>query len=265
MSAPPPASPSRFSLWLNPEGVFVLIAAAVTAVVASMPIIVLPGVLAYGILTYLRYGRAQAAEAAKAASPFAPDLSHLAPAYATRVARAVALQQAIFEQLESADAEHRALLAGTTDKIRPLVEAAAKLAQKLQDLDRHLAATSPGDLARETRDLERRIREAHDPTAREGFERALEQHKTKTAVFEELAARRERLDAQLLNVEKSLDTVRTQLLRIQSADTAASGAERLRIGETLDALSVDVEAVAETVDDAPIALKRMERGPAGRP
>ena len=47
--------PGPLSIWFNPAGVLVLLAAAVTAAVASMPLILVPGVLAYGILVFLKY------------------------------------------------------------------------------------------------------------------------------------------------------------------------------------------------------------------
>lgn len=249
------SKPSALSIWLNPGGVVVLLAAAVTAAVASMPIVLVPGFLAYGILTFLRYQRAQTASAGAELEPVEPDVSRLQKPYAARVFRSVEIQRNILREIGSATAEHQGLLAGTPSRVRHLVEAVARMTSQLQELDRHLSTTSPHDLARETRALEQRVAEAHDPQAKEGYERGLAQQKQKTKVFEELAARRERLDAQLVNVEQALETVSTQVVRIKSTDTAAATVEGVRIAESLDQLTVDVDAVAETVDEAASAYR----------
>lgn len=249
--------PGPLQIWLNPFGVVVLLAAAVAAAVASMPVILLPGFMAYGILAFLEYQRAAAAAANDELAPLSPDTSSLQKPYAVRVQRIVAIQNAILQEVGSAAAEHQTLLAGTAGRVKHLVQAGARLTAQLQELDRHLAATSPHDLARETRALEQRVAGAHDPVAKEGYERGLAQQKQKTKVYEELAARRERLDAQLVNVEQALETVSTQIVRIKSTDTAAASTEGVRIAESLDSLTVDVDAVAETVDEAATAYRRM--------
>jgi uncharacterized coiled-coil protein SlyX/uncharacterized protein YdcH (DUF465 family) len=250
--------PGPLSLWLNPGGLVVLVAAGVTAALASMPVILVPGFLAYGILTFLRYQRAAEADANSEFAPADPDTSALQKPYAARILRSVTIQKTILLELSSAAAEHRALLAGTAARVRHLVEAVAKLTAQLQELDRHLSATSPHDLAAETRDLEKRVAAAHDAMAKEGYERALSQQKQKTKVFGELAARRERLDAQVVNVEQSLETVSTQVVRIKSTDSTAASAEGVRIAESLDALAVDIDAVAETVDEAASAYRQID-------
>lgn len=248
--------PGPLSIWFNPAGVLVLLAAAVTAAVASMPLILVPGVLAYGILVFLKY-QAQPS-GGEDLSPVIPDTTGLQKPYAARIHRSVGIQQVILREIGSAQAEHKALLAGTSSRVKHLVEAVARLTAQLQELDRHLSQTSPHDLARETRALEQLVSSAHDAVAKEGYERGLAQQKAKAKVFEELAARRERLDAQLVNVEQALETVSTQVVRIKSTDTAAATVEGVRIAESLDQLTVDVDAVAETVDEAAAAYRKMD-------
>jgi hypothetical protein len=249
------SKPGPISIWLNPGGVIVLLAAAVTAAVTSIPLILVPGFLAYGILAFLRYQRG--ASSKDDLEPVLPDTSRLAKPYAARVTRSVAIQRTILGEIQSAAPEHRALLAGTPGRVRHLVEAVAKLTARLQELDRHLSATSPHDLARETKALAQLVESAQDPVAKEGYEKGLAQQKQKTKAFEELAGRRERLDAQIVNVEQVLETVSAQVVRIKSTDTAGATVEGVRIAESLDALAVDVDAVVETVDEAAATPRRM--------
>lgn len=250
--------PGPLALWFNPAGIVVLLAAAVTAAVAQMPIVLIPGVLAYGILTFLRWQRSQPAEGDELTAAI-PDTSHLAKPYAARVHRSVGIQQVILSEIASTQPAQKALLAGTGGRVKHLVEAVARLTTQLQELDRHLSQTSPHDLSRETKALEQRIANAHDPQAKEGYERGLAQQKQKVKAFEELAARRERLDAQLVNVEQALETVSAQVVRIKSTDEAAATVEGVRIAESLDQLTVDIDAVAETVDEAEAAYRKMGR------
>ncbi|MFS8070458.1 MAG: hypothetical protein ACMG6S_29185 [Byssovorax sp.] len=243
------------STWLPLEGILVLVAAGVTAVAASLPIIFVPGVLAYAILAYLRYRRF--GEAPVAAEPLRPDLSALCPEHAARVNRCASLQEQIVLEIRSADAEQRAMLAPSEDRVRGLLRSALLLAQKLQKLEAHLGAEDLKKADREAQTIERRIVEAHDPAARQSFERALLQHRQKALVIQELRAQRERGDAQLTHIELTLETVAARILRIKSAEAGAMTEGGAGIVASLDALSIEVEAAAEAVDevaeaDAPI-------------
>ena len=75
------------STWLPLEGILVLVMAGVTAAIASLPIVFVPGILAYAILAYLRYRRFREAPDGLAAEPLRPDLSTLRPEHAARVNR----------------------------------------------------------------------------------------------------------------------------------------------------------------------------------
>ncbi|MEZ4301360.1 MAG: hypothetical protein R3B70_40880 [Polyangiaceae bacterium] len=252
-----PKKPGPLSIWLNPGGVVVLLAAAVTAALTSMPIILVPGILAYALLAFLKYQAAAAKAGEEEYAPIEPDVSTLHKPYAARVLRSAAIQATILQELSVAAPDQRALLAGTAARVRTLAQSVGRLAGQLQELDRHLSATSPHDLARETRSLEERVSAASDPVAKEGYERALAQQKQKAKVYGELGARRERVDAQLVNVEQALETVKTQIVRIKST-SATSSVEGVRIAESLDQLTVDVDAVAETVDEAATAYREMD-------
>ena len=251
-----PKKTSALSIWASPEGALVVVAAGVTAVVASMPIVLVPGALAYGILTLLRWNRSKAVGRQAGVAPVEPALAGLKQPYAQRLVRSVDVQRGILQEIASASEEHKALLAATGERVRGLVEVLTKLVAQLQELDRHLSLTSPEDLERAAQELERRVQGAKDPAARGGFARALEQQRQKAQLFGELAARRERLEAQVVNVEITLETVGTQVARVKSADATAASAEGVRIEEMLDALAIDADAVAETVDDAASAYER---------
>ena len=242
-SAPP------LSTWLPLEGILVLVAAGVTAATASLPIVLVPGVLAYAILTYLRFCRWREASDGLAAEPLRPDLSTLRPEHAARVNRCASLQEQIVLEIRSAEAEQRAMLAPSEDRVRGLLRSALRLAEKLQKLEGHLGAEDLKKADREVQVIERRIAEAHDPSARQSFERALAQHRQKALVIEELRAHRERGDAQLTHIELTLETVAARILRIKSAEAGAMTEDGVRVVESLDALSVEVEAAAEAMDE----------------
>src|SRR6185369_7873598 len=89
-----------------------------TAMRASLPIILVPGILAYAILVYLRTRRFREAPGGLAAEPLRPDLSALRPEYASRVDRCASLQEQIVLEIRSADAEQRAMLAPSEDRVR---------------------------------------------------------------------------------------------------------------------------------------------------
>ena len=231
-----PRSPP-LSTWLSPEGIVVVAAAVATAALASLPVVLVPGALAYGILTYLRVARFRAL-----------DRPTLGRAYAARVERCARLERQILRAIEGAGAEHRAMLSSSADRVRGLARSARDLARRLQALEERLGAEDPKSAAEEASALERRAAEAHDPAAQKSYARALEQHRQRAGLIRELRARRERGDAELTRIELTLEAVSAQILRIESAEASDATAEGARVAESLDALSIEVEAAAEAVD-----------------
>ena len=238
------------STWLPPEGVAVLAAAGATAAIAAMPVVLVPGVLAYGVLSYLRYGRWKEASAKDELSLDLPDTSKLVREYATRVQRSAALGQQILAEVKNAEPSHRSMLISTAFRVKGLVASTLGLATKLAELDVRLVGIDKKGLDNEAKSLQRRVDEATDAQAKQGYERAMEQQQQKVLVVRELWGRRERIDAQLTNIELTLETVSAQILRIKSTEAANATVEGARVIESLDALSIDIDAVAETVDES---------------
>lgn len=244
--------------WLNPEGLSVLAAAGVTAAVAAMPVIVVPGVLAYGILTWLRYSRWRERAALPGSESASIDLSRLRHPYSSRVAMCVQLQTRVLAEIAGADPMHKTMLQPSIDRVRTLAHAASEMAFKLQQIDDHLSREDVRSLQNEEAFLNNRLQGAQDPVARERFERALEQHHQKVELHGELRARWERIDAQLTNIELTLETVSAQVLRIKSAEAGTASHESARVIESLNNLSVEVEALAETVEETVEASGSLE-------
>ena len=242
-------SPSApLAAWLPPEGLAVLVVAGATAWVTSLPIVFAPAILAYLILGYLRLTRAREVRAALPVEALRPDLSGLSAGYAARVERCVSLQARILDEIHGANAEQKAMLAPTDQRVRGLIQTAWELAHKLQKLDAGLGAEEPAKLAREAEALARRIAYARDPAAKQGFERALARHHQKSRVVDQLRAQWDRGDAQLVHLELALQTVSAQILRIESVDAGLGAGDGLPFVESLDALSFEVEAVDEIVE-----------------
>ena len=241
----PPSPP--LATWLPPEGLVVLAAAGSTAWMASLPIIFVPGLLAYVLLVVMRFRRFQEAVERREIEPLRPDLSALRPEYAARVSRCAGLQAQILAEIRGADAEHRAMLAPSEPRVRGLTRSAYELARRLQKIDEHLGADDLKMAVVEAQAIERRIVASDDAAVRESLAGALEQHRRKARVIHDLRADRERGDAQLTRVELTLETVAAQILRIKSADAGAVS-DGGPVVESLDALSLEVDSAAEAVD-----------------
>lgn len=242
--AKPPAS-----TFVSPEGLAVLAAAGATAALASLPIVIVPGVLAYGILTYLRVERWRDTASEAEFAPVVPSAQGLLPHHAQRVGRSVALQKQILREIQTGEASHRAMLTPNIARVRGLVESTATLTRRLQDIEVHLKSDDSRRAQNVAQDLEHRMRSTQDASARDGYGRALEQQREKLRVYGELKARGDRLDAQLATIELTLETVVAQILRIKSAEPTAAVTETERVAEALQNISIDVEALAETVDE----------------
>lgn len=252
-----PASPPIVT-FANPEGLAVLAAAGVTAAVAAMPLIVVPGVLAYGILTWLRFSRWKEQQKRAEFEPITPDLSRLRHPYSARVATCVQLQARVISEIANAETMHRSMLLASIDRVRALAGASFELAAKLQQIEEHLSREDKRTLDNEGVFLQSRVQSAQDPVARERYERAYEQHRQKLDVYQELQARYERIDAQLTTIQLTLETVSAQVLRIKSAEAGTASNESVRVIESLDALSIDVQALAETVEETVEASGSLE-------
>jgi len=233
--------------YVSPEGVLVLAAAGATAAFAAMPIVLVPGVLAYGILTWLRVERWKDAKTDDAWRPVEPPLEGLTPPNAARVVQAVNVQKHMLHEIATAAPEHRPLLAASAERARELVRSTADLTRLLQRIEALLRVAEPR-LA-EGADLERRMKQTSDAAAREGYAKALAQHREKAKALAELRGRAERYDAQLRAIQLALETAVAQVVRIKSADGGAATTESARVAEALQSLSIDVEALAETVDE----------------
>jgi hypothetical protein len=236
------------STFLSPEGLTVLAAAGVAAAATPFTVILVPGVLAYGILTWLRWGRwRQRLSAAPAAVE--PSLIGLWPPYLERAQRCLDKQRQIRADIASAGELEKPMLQSTVERVAAVTTAAVDLARKLQDIEHHLQQSDARRLPADGAALEKRLAAAQDGVARERYGRALEQLQEKTRVMSELSARRERIDAQLTNVELTLDTVAAQVVRIKSAEAGTASFESARVVETLDNVSRDVAALAESMEE----------------
>lgn len=245
-----------WTTWLSPEGLVVLGAAAGTAAAASMPLVLVPGVLAYGIVTALRYGRWRDASAAAEWAVPPPDLRNVATPYAQIVRKIHALADEILGTIRDAEPGLQKMLASSAETVKVVAPSSLRIARKLEELDRSLMAVDQRSLAREESELEARVARAQDAVAKQSFERALAQQREKSSAYRELAGRRERLDAQLTNVQLTLETVAAQVLRIKNAEDAGGASEGARIAEALDALSIEVGAAAETIDETEVPMAR---------
>jgi predicted RNA-binding protein YlxR (DUF448 family) len=248
MSQDKPASPP-VTTFANPEGIAVLVAAGLTAAVAAMPVIVVPGVLAYGILTVLRYNRWKDRQRSSQFDPLSFDLTKLRAPYSTRVTTCVELQSRVLGEIARAEPLHRTMLLPSVDRVRSLATAAFGLAGKLQQIQEYLSVENPGKLDGEGVFLRARVQSAQDAVAKERYERAYDQHRKKVEVYQELQARWERIDAQLTNIQLTLETAAAQVLRIKSAEAGTASYESVRVIESLEALSIDVQSLAETVEE----------------
>ena len=140
-----------------------LAAAGVTAAVAAMPVIVVPGVLAYGILTWLRYTRWRDRDDQAGGEPVAVDLSRLRHPYSSRAAMCVQLQSRVLADIAGADPMHKAMLQPSIDRVRSLAQAAAEMAYKLQQIDDHLSREDVRSLENEESFLKNRLQGTQDP------------------------------------------------------------------------------------------------------
>lgn len=193
--------------FFSPEGVIVLTVALATAIAGSEPLIIVPGLLAYAVLTFGRIERERSR--------------------APRIAGIVVLEGRIREAIGAVSSSDRAMLAPCAERARSLVLAATELEREIDALTKHFQAsqrTAPLPLERvPVIDVQRR----HE-------------------AMSDLTMRRDRAIAELASIELALETLLARVLAIRTNRTAAAstravretldelGVEAEAIAETLD-------------------------------
>ena len=136
------------------------------------------------------------------------------------------------------------------DELRPQVKEFARrtegLSRRATTLERHLSATTDDTLRRQIEQLRSKVQSAQDRFAREQYEAALRQKEEQRRVHGRLAAALDGIEAQLTNLQASLESIETRVVQL-----SAYGARQ--VTERCEEVARDLGILIEELD-------RFERG-----
>lgn len=158
--------------------------------------------------------------------------------------RIAANELSLAQQLATAPASARAMMASTLQQLRTAGRLAVELARKVKALDAMLAhaAMNPEQSRWEASERKKRADGVADPEAKRAFLDAAKSLEESAKSAEAMRTLRERTVGQLENLAASLESVAVRTIRLRvSTNDGSAGAN---VGETL---RVDMEAVKETL------------------
>jgi hypothetical protein len=212
-------------------------AAAGAAALQSWPLLAV-GAVTYSALVAWDLVRKGAGEGGGGRAALRDPGAYKDPQARASVAAVVAARGEIERVLVDTPAEVQASLAVAIDMVGALVERAAGLADRCEDLSSYLATKDPREVRRDVDSIRARIEQTSDAEARAQYQAALASREDHLRSLEELGNARERVVASLLSITSSLEGLPAKMVHMRVLDAAA-----------MDKLGGDVNGELERVND----------------
>ena len=137
-----------------------------------------------------------------------------------------------------------ALALGAADE---LVERAAVLARRGEDLGKYLASIDPRVLEQDIALLHQRVASSKDLEARAQYDAARKAREEHLAVLAELHNRKERVHASLLGIAATLAALPAKVVRMQALDAAAMDELSGSVKDELERMNGELSSLEETL------------------
>jgi phage terminase Nu1 subunit (DNA packaging protein) len=124
----------------------------------------------------------------------------------------------------------------------------ARLALRADQIGRHLAAVSAGDLRREMESLAERAQRARDADTQREYQQARATRERQLASLADLAAARDRVLASLARILTTLEAIPTQIVKMGALDAQAVDDLSGDVGQQLGRINLELEAFEETLE-----------------
>jgi chromosome segregation ATPase len=157
-------------------------------------------------------------------------------------------------EVERAVAGTQGALAGILTNIvtqtRDLVEEAYFLADKGQIIERYLASNDYQRLDKQVTQLDWQISATMDPFTRQQLEERRKALLDQQKHLQDLRLYIDRIQAQLANIDASLDTILAEVIRLRTADAVAMTSASSNVQQRLADLRSDMEVFRKVLDTA---------------
>jgi hypothetical protein len=233
---------SLVSAATRPANLGLLLLAVVASVVVALWLLV-PGIIAYGIVVVLTALDPQSRVVSRPAPP-------LNTAFQEQIDGILRAQAEIERSVASTEGALRAALERVAAQVGGIVEEAYALARKGQTVVNYLQGVSLGELNGQLARVEQQMAAATDPQLIAQYQQ------TRAAVAERLrnaqalGTYRERVTAQLENIRANLDNVHAETIRLRAAQAADTGLSTDSVAERLADVRADMDALGHVLDSA---------------
>jgi hypothetical protein len=186
-----------------------------------------------------------------AARPRGPDLPAperlFDPETRTAVSRIAAARAQIAQVMLEAPESVSAHIEPVVASLAELDGRVGRLAERADQIARHLATTSVETLQAEADDLASKAKRARDPDAGRQYREAQSAREAQLRSVGELSAARDRVLASLARILTNLEGLPTQIVKMGALDAQAVDDFSGDVGQQLDRINVEMGAFEETL------------------
>jgi hypothetical protein len=219
-------------------------AAASAAALHSLPLLALGGVTYVALVAFdvVRGGGAS-----REGAPFG-DLRSFGDRQTAAAVQIVLAAQSEIQRVAGESPEAvKGSLSGMLSSADSLVDRAARLAARAEDLSRYLASKDPRRVRSDVEALRQRAAGARDPDARAQYEGALAARVAHLRSLEELDVARERVQARLLSIASTLEGLPAKIVHLRALDADAMDRQSGDVNEELERVGDEVASFEETL------------------
>jgi hypothetical protein len=222
-------------------------AAVGAAALQSWPLAALGGVTYVALVAwdYARGGSKGPKEPEKAA--FLDLKKYKDPQTQGSVRAVLAAKGEIDRVLAETNDEVKASLALALVSVDGLMERAAGLAKRGEDLSSYLSTKDPRVVRYDVESLAQRAAQATDPEARAQYESARAAREEHLKSLDDLTAARERVLASLLSIASSLEGLPAKIVHLRALDADAIDKQSGDVNEELDRVNGEMRSFEETL------------------
>lgn len=228
----------------QPLAVLVLVAAifgGLTLTIWWLPL----GLVIYGVVVWLA-----AQDPLLTAPPARPRSRITSPLLRTAINEIERSQREVERAVAGTQGALAGILTNIVTQTRDLVEEAYFLADKGQIIEHYLASNDYQRLTQQVTQLDWQISATIDPFTRQQLEERRKALLDQQKHLQDLRLYIDRIQAQLANIDASLDTILAEVIRLRTADAVAMSSASSNVQQRLADLRSDMEVFRKVLDTA---------------
>ena len=169
--------------------------------------------------------------------------------YSGPISRIRELHDRIFEEIHSANASIKSLLAGSIEDLNSVFAKAADLMSRLQQIENYLLTTTFQKLHAEKAEITMKLGESSNPTVYSHYREALKVIEERIENHERLEDLSAQITAQLTTLRVSLDNAYAKIIRIKTTEISNARFASDDVSHELRNLQIEMDALLSSLDE----------------